>query len=505
MTPSILLPARDLMWAAVAIPWLGVVLGSVWRRHARLLGCITTAMAGLACGLLLWQSPKGGSLYDTLALLYTCLSFAALVVLPRRDCTWSNISGILFLLGCTLLAYWTNNLLILVAAWMLSSVPFMAVAWLGSRSWRPRAGLLISSLCLAVALTWIWVRDRTLAISALQGHAFAGAIVFWLFVLAVIFRKAMVPGHAWIPDMAETTSAIPASLLLNEHFGALLIIKLLVPLDPHAGARFPIFADFALWAALYFALRALSENSPRRLLALLTISQSACILSGLESGTAAGISGALAQWIVVSVTTVGLFAILRLLEVRFGGHFTVHRHYGLAEHSPRLAVFFAIFALAFIGLPGTLGFCSQDLLIHGALQSHPWIGLLLPITAAMNAISMFRLFTRLFLGKRRTGITVMADALPCERWALTAGVLFVVLGGLFPNAILMQPSAGLSGKLSPRIRMVKRPEGKNKFRLKAPSASPVLGRPAQKFRSQDLTRGETSSPNQMINADKSRA
>jgi hypothetical protein len=59
----------------------------------------------------------------------------------------------------------------------------------------------------------------------------------------------------------------------------------------------------------------------------------------------------------------------------------------------------------------------------------------------MNAVSVFRLFTRLFLGKRRTGFTVMADALPRERWILTAGVLFVVLGGLFPNAIVAQRSA----------------------------------------------------------------
>jgi len=35
----------------------------------------------------------------------------------------------------------------------------------------------------------------------------------------------------------------------------------------------------------------------------------------------------------------------------------------------------------------------------------------------------------------------MADALPRERWILAAGVLFVVLGGLFPNAIVIQRSA----------------------------------------------------------------
>src|SRR5579871_5105689 len=137
----------------------------------------------------------------------------------------------------------------------------------------------------------------------------------------------------------------------------------------------------------------------------------------------------------------GLFGILRLLEVRFGENLTASTHLGLSEHAPRLAVFFVVFGLALVGLPGTLSFCSQDLLIHGTLASHPQTGLLLPLATAMNAVSIFRLFTRLFLGKRRTGFTVMADALPRERWALAAGLLFVVFGGLFPNVIVAQRSA----------------------------------------------------------------
>jgi len=59
----------------------------------------------------------------------------------------------------------------------------------------------------------------------------------------------------------------------------------------------------------------------------------------------------------------------------------------------------------------------------------------------MNAVSIFRLFAKLFLGKRRTGFTHMADALPRERWTLAAGLLFVVLGGLFPSLIVAQRSA----------------------------------------------------------------
>jgi NADH-quinone oxidoreductase subunit M len=137
----------------------------------------------------------------------------------------------------------------------------------------------------------------------------------------------------------------------------------------------------------------------------------------------------------------GLFGVLRLIEVRFGENLTASRHLGLAEHAPRLAVFFAVFGLALVGLPGTLSFCSQDLLIHGTLMSNPVTGIVLPIATAMNAVSIFRLFARLFLSKRRTGFTHTADALPRERWILAAGVLFVVLGGLFPNAFVALQSA----------------------------------------------------------------
>jgi NADH-quinone oxidoreductase subunit M len=260
-------------------------------------------------------------------------------------------------------------------------------------------------------------------------------------VVAVIFRKGICPAHAWVADAVEG-GPIPTALLLNGHFGALLVAKLIVPLFPDAARSvFPVLSHLAIVTAIYIAIRALNENSPRRLLAFLALSQSACILAGLESRTVEGIAGALVHWFVVTASTMGLFGVLRLLEVRFGGNLTGNRHHGLAEHAPRLAVFFAVFGFVLVGLPGTLSFCSQDLLIHGTLVSHPLTGLLLPVATAMNAVSFFRLFARLLLGRRRTGFTVMADALPRERWILTAAVLFVVLGGLFPNAIVARRTA----------------------------------------------------------------
>jgi NADH-quinone oxidoreductase subunit M len=381
-------------------------------------------------------------LYQALMLLFSCLTLGAMLILPHRDCTAGSIGGILFMLGSTLLAYSADNLLILLAAWILSAIPFFLPRWFQARSWRPRAGLLLSAIALALAIALIVAGTHTISIDRLKGQSPGGMTAFGLLVGAVIFRKGILPAHAWVADAAEGGPAIPTALLFNGHFGALLVAKLIVPL--FAGttvALFPILSDLAIATALYVAIRALTENSPRRLLAFIALSQSASILAGLESRTAEGITGALVHWYVVTVSTVGLFGILRLLEVRFGENLTSVAHLGLAGHAPRLAVSFAVFGLALVGLPGTLSFCSQDLLVHGTLQSHPLTGLLLPIATALNAVSVFRLFTRLFLGKRRTGFTAVVDALPRERWTLAIGIVFVVLGGLFPNVIVARRSA----------------------------------------------------------------
>ena len=429
-------PSSTLTAIAIAVPWFAALLVASVRRQSRVLG-FCAALVSVAASALLAQSTP--SLYGGLMLLFSCLTLGATLVLARRDCTPGVIAGILFLLGSTLLAYSAGNLLVLLAAWILSTVPFLVPRWFRAQSWRPSAALLISSLALALAIALIFDGSNvdSLNLVNLKGRNPGGLAAFALLVIAVIFRKGICPAHAWIGDAVESGPLIPTALLFNGHFGALLVAKAIVPLfSQTAGSMFPVLSYLAGATALYVAIRALTENSPRRLLAYIGLSQSACILAGLESGTAEGIAGALVHWIVVSVSTLALLGILRLLEVRFGENLTASRHLGLAGHAPRLAVFFVVFALALVGLPGTLSFCSQELLVHGTLTSHPLTGLLLPIATAMNAVSAFRLFTRLFLGKHRTGFTVVADALPRERWVLTAGVLFVVAGGLFPNVIV---------------------------------------------------------------------
>ncbi len=445
--------------AAVVIPLAGAAVAFFRKAHTRAASVIAASGAALCCLELFREVHSAGgfrlaepwalglfaadTLNATFLVLYSLLTLCILVVAPRRDTNASINGSTLLVLSATLAAYGADNVLLLAAGWIISALPFVLGPFTFNETWRPRVGLALSCLALVGAIGVIAVAalsdgaPQPFSLAALQGHNYGGSAAFALLIAAIVCRKGIFPAHAWIEDAAEAGPVLPFCLFINGHLGAFILARVVIPEFPlSAQGAFPILSDLALFTALYAAVRAVAELSARRILALLVLSQSACILAGLESATPEGITGALVHCIVVAVATTGLFSVLRLMEVRFGRSFTADHYLGLARYTPRLAVFFAVCGLALVGLPGTLGFCSEDLLIHGTLVSHPQIGLLLPVATAMNAVSLFRLFSRMFLGARSTVVHGVTDAAPRERWVLAAIAFFIVAAGLTPATIV---------------------------------------------------------------------
>ena len=448
-----------LLSAAIALPCLAALATLGHDSRARAAG-LTGAAASALCSVEIFREVTlagGARLAEPWALglfaadklnaiflaLYSLLAFATLALAPRRDTDAKNTAATLVLLATTLATYSAEHIPLLFLGWTASALPFILGPFVSPGAWRPRFGLAASCVALGAALAMIVHSAKAngaqnpFALATMLGHNYGGPVAFALLIAAIVFRKGIFPAHAWIADAAEAGPVLRVCLLINGHLGAFLLARVVIPDFPLSShGTFPLLSDLALFTALYVALRAVGESRPRRLLSLLVISQSACILAGLESGTHEGATGALIHCIVVAVATTGLFGVLRLLEVRFGDFVHSSQLLGLAAHTPRLAVFFAVCGLALVGLPGTLGFCSEDLLIHGNLESHPQIGLLLPVATAMNAVSLYRLFSRLFLGRQPLPIFGVADALPRERWVLSSIVLLIVLSGLVPNAVV---------------------------------------------------------------------
>lgn len=366
--------------------------------------------------------------------LYAGVGLLALLLAPARDLARSHVAASLVVVAGTLLAMAAAHPIVLAAGWTLSAAPFLAGPFTAAGVWRPRVALFASCVAATVGCVAMTVGQTASPFGALAGTQAGGTLAFASLAMAVVLRKGLLPAHAWIPDVT-TIGALPASLLINGHLGAVVLARVLLPVHPDAvlGAHV-LLSDLALLTAAYAAIRAVSEPDPQRVIALLAMSQAACIFAGLESDTVAGETGAALQLAVVALATTALFGVLRSVEARRGA-LSLEQYQGLGHVMPRLAVAFLLCALTLLGLPGTLGFWSSELLVHGTLTSHPQLGVLLPAATALNAICLFRVFSRLFLGRRIEG-SVPLDALRRERWALTAVVLLLVLGGVWPRLLL---------------------------------------------------------------------
>jgi len=379
--------------------------------------------------LLSWFDADG---LDAVPMAFFAALTAIFVTLaPKRDADGSALAGMLIISAATQIAYAGSNLAVLATGWWLTSLPFMLGMFGKYPGQKYANGFLIGS---CVALT---AAITVLHTTQIDDLSHTSMLAFGLIILAVIMRKGVFPLHGWMVSAFENGPLLPTALLFNGHLGALLIARSETTALPQTAKHaLDILGLVALATTLITSVRALVEKKPRRLLAYLCLSQASFILVGLATANAEGITGALVHWLVVSTASAGLICIVRVLEVRLSVIDDPSGHLGLATKAPRLATFFLVCGLALIGLPGTLGYCAEDLLFHGALENHPWVGLCLPVATAFNAINLMRLFSILFLGVLPKHVIDIPDALPRERWPLAACVVFLIFGGLMPSKII---------------------------------------------------------------------
>ncbi len=370
---------------------------------------------------------------------YAALTFIVLLLMPKRDAGGRALAGMLLISAATQTAYAAADLVTLAVGWWLTSVPF-ALGMFGLQRGQKVTQFFLAASCIALTAGIIILQT-----TQIEDLSHTSMLAFGLLMLAVILRKGVFPLHGWMVHAFEHGALLPTALMFNGHLGALLIARAEgTALPQTAQHALDILSVAALITALITSLRAFAETKPRRLLARLCVSQACFILVGLATADDKGITGALLHWMVVAVASTGLVCILRALEVRVSGAADPAGHLGLAVRAPRFATFFFVCGFALIGLPGTLGYCAEDLIYHGTLTNHPWLGLALLFATAFNAINFMRLFGTLFLGVLPKHVIDVPDALPRERWALAACVVFLILGGLFPSIIIRWRSEAAS-------------------------------------------------------------
>lgn len=246
---------------------------------------------------------------------------------------------------------------------------------------------------------------------------------------AIFVRCGIVPVHCWVTDLFEHATFGTALLFVTPMVGAYAAVRLVLPIAPDEILR--SIGLVSLITAVYAAGMALVQREARRFFCYLFLSHSALVLVGLEIATPLGLTAALCVWLSVGLSLSGFGLTLRAIEARVG-RLSLADYHGLYEHTPTLAALFLLTGLASVGFPGTFGFVGTEMLVDGAVQTYPYVGVAVVGAAALNGIAVLKAFFLVFTGKRHAS-SVSLKRRGRERFAVLILAVLILGGGLLPQ------------------------------------------------------------------------
>lgn len=250
-----------------------------------------------------------------------------------------------------------------------------------------------------------------------------------LLTIAVLIRSGCAPMHCWMTDLFEKATLGTSLLFVSPMIGAYAAVRLLLPVAPDWALRFVALAS--LFTAVYAAGMSLVQTESRRFFSYLLLGNASLVLVGLEVVTPIGLTGALCTWIAVCLSLTGFGLTIRAIESRVGRLSLKHYH-GLYSQMPLLATFFLLTGVATVGFPGTVGFAGIELIVEGAVEVYPYVGMVVVIATALNGISIMRAYFRLFTGSIYQSSFSMEARLP-ERIAVLVLSFLIIGGGVWPQ------------------------------------------------------------------------
>jgi NADH-quinone oxidoreductase subunit M len=271
---------------------------------------------------------------------------------------------------------------------------------------------------------------------------------FWMFLaffLAFAIKVPMFPFHTWLPDAhteAPTVgSVVLAAVLLK--MGTYGFIRFAIPLFPNAAADATWWICWlALIGIIYGAWVAMVQTDVKRLVAFSSVSHLGFVMLGMFAFTVEGVEGSIIQMVNHGLSTGALFLIVGIIYER--RHTRLIAEYGgVSKVMPLYAVFFMVFTLSSIGLPGLNGFIGEFLILLGTFKVYKVYAIIAASGVIFAAVYMLWMFQRVMFGQVTNPKNLgLKDLSAREVVVLLPILIFVVWIGVYPNTFLrpMEPS-----------------------------------------------------------------
>ncbi|MFJ2744360.1 NADH-quinone oxidoreductase subunit NuoN [Streptomyces sp. NPDC087440] len=261
-----------------------------------------------------------------------------------------------------------------------------------------------------------------------------------LLLMGLLFKVGAVPFHMWTPDVYQgaptPVTGFMAAATKVAAFGALLRL-LYVVLPGLTWDWRPVMWGVAIVTMLGGAVVAITQTDIKRLLAYSSIAHGGFILAGVIAATPDGISSVLFYLLAYSFVTIGAFAVVTLVRDAGGEATHLSKWAGLGRRSPLVAAVFAVFLLAFAGIPLTSGFSGKFAVFKAAAEGGA--GILVVVGVLSSAVAAFfyiRVIVLMFFSEPKADGPTVAVPSVLTTTAIGVGVAVTLVLGVAPQYFL---------------------------------------------------------------------
>lgn len=337
--------------------------------------------------------------------------------------------------------------------WELALIPvyFLCSRWGGERriqaTWKFFIYTFTSSLLMLVGLIYVYLHTAPTQFSdhSFSMQSFYTAIIsegdqkwlFWLLFIAFAVKMPVFPFHTWQPDTYEQSPA-PATMVLSGimvKMGVFAVIRWVLPIFPVAVLKFDnIVIGLSVVGMIYASCIAWVQDDLKRLVAYSSIAHIGLMCAAIFSVNATGMQGVMIQMLNHGINIIALWVVVDIIEKHTGVR-KMSELGGLALHTPLLAIFFVVIALANIALPLTNAFVGELAMFTGLYQFNPWYAAFAAISIILAAVYTLNMVQKVFYGRDNILTKVVSLVTAKQKIILTVIVIFIFVLGIYPKPV----------------------------------------------------------------------
>ena len=303
---------------------------------------------------------------------------------------------------------------------------------------------------LGILLTYVGTGLHTFNLIELQGHEqqftpWMRSAIWILLFFGFASIAPLWPMHSWSPvghaAAPAAVSMLHAGVLMKlGHFSILRVAYWLFPQTTKEWAF--LIAILCVFSIIYGGLVAFFQRDTKYVIGYSSSSHMGYIFLGMAAMNMISLGGAVLYMFAHALATGMLFAMAGFVYDQTHTR-DIPSLGGLGRKMPFIMGAFVVAIMASVGLPGTVNFIGELMILAGSWERYPVQTVIAVVGIAITLAYLMRMFMGLFLGEMDPKWAHVRDA----KWSDRLPLLIMIVGslyfGLFPTQFINVISAGV--------------------------------------------------------------